>query len=53
MKKNRSDEALPKGEISARESRVLGHFLASKPEPHKPIGKGPQAKRRKKEKREK
>jgi hypothetical protein len=49
MKKNESDP-LTKKEITERESRVLNHFLNSKPEPHKPLGKNPQAKRRRKEK---
>jgi hypothetical protein len=52
MSKTPSGE-LSKREIAARESRVLDHFLTSKPEPHKPLGKTAQAKRRKKEKRAK
>jgi hypothetical protein len=33
--------------VTARERSVLSHFLTTKPEPHKPLGKNPQAKRRK------
>jgi hypothetical protein len=47
------EEKLPKKEIDARERRVLNHFLTSKPESHKPLGKTAQAKRRRKEKRAK
>ena len=47
------DEKLSEREIAKRESDVLDHFLTSKPEAHKPLGKNPQAKRRKKEKRAK
>ena len=47
------EEKLTKQEIAMRESRVLGHFLTTKPEPHKPLGKTAQAKRRRKEKRAK
>jgi hypothetical protein len=50
MKKS-SDEKLTKQEISAREVRVLDHFLRTKPESHKPLGKNSQAKRRRKERR--
>jgi hypothetical protein len=50
---NSKPDALPKKEVAAREARVLDHFLTSKPEAHKPLGKGPQAKRRRREKRAK
>lgn len=51
--KNTNKETLSKKETAEREARVLDHFLTSRPEPHKPIGKNPQAKRRRKEKRKK
>ena len=46
MAKQPKSANLSKREISARESRVLNHFLTTKPEKHKPLGKGAQAKRR-------
>jgi hypothetical protein len=52
MKKTES-ELLSKKETADRESRVLNHFFTSKLEPHKPLGKTAQAKRRRKEKRAK
>ena len=42
---------LPKRDIAVRESRVLNHFLTTKPKPHKPLGKTSQAKRRSKERK--
>jgi len=51
--KNSDAERITQAEIAKREKDVIGHFLASKPEPHKPLGKTAQAKRRKKEKRAK
>jgi hypothetical protein len=53
MKKpSQSDGPLSQREVDRREKRVLDHFLTTRPEPHKPIGKTAQAKRRRKEKRE-
>jgi hypothetical protein len=51
--KKPSDDSMPKREVAKREARVLGHFLTSKPEPHKPLGKTAQSKRHRKEKRNK
>jgi len=52
MKKTpKPDDVLSQSEVDKREKDVLAHFLTSKPAPHKPMGKNPQAKRRRKEKR--
>jgi hypothetical protein len=51
--KKPSDEKLSPSEVDKREKNVLAHFLTTKPEPHKPLGKTAQAKRRKRERREK
>jgi hypothetical protein len=51
--KKAPDEKLSQREIAEREKRTLSHFLTTKPELHKPLGKNPQAKRRQKEKRAK
>jgi hypothetical protein len=50
MAKSPSEGKLSKKEIAARETRVLDHFLTTKPETHKSLGKNAQAKRRRKEK---
>jgi hypothetical protein len=50
MKKS-PDKELSAGEVHKREKDVLAHFLTSKPDPHKPLGKTAQAKRRKREKK--
>jgi hypothetical protein len=52
MKKTPDEKLSPK-ETQRRERDVLNHFLSSPPKPHKPMGKNPQAKRRRKERRTK
>jgi hypothetical protein len=50
MGKDSKEEKLSANETAARERSVFDHFLTTKPTPHKPLGKNPQAKRRKREK---
>jgi len=51
--KKASDDKLSLSQVDKREKDVLTHFLTSKPERHKPLGKTAQAKRRRKERRTK
>ena len=45
------EQELPIRETAAVEQQVLVYFLNSGPQPHKPLGKNAQAKRRAKERR--
>jgi len=48
-----SEDTLSQKEVTKREKGVLEHFLTTKPELHKPLGKTAQTKRRRKEGRAK
>jgi|HubBroStandDraft_6_1064221.scaffolds.fasta_scaffold275117_3 hypothetical protein len=48
-----SEDSLSAKEVTKREDNVLKHFLTTPATAHKPIGKGPQAKRRRAERKSK